>query len=70
MRDSLQIHDPQENIMGQFDFPFFTRKHDSFGSPSMMINKNNNDVKQFLDEEGMEGNNSKRKMVLYPLQQD
>jgi len=36
----------------------------------MMINKNNNDVKQFLDEEGMEGNNSKRKMVLYPLQQD
>ncbi|CAJ1820007.1 unnamed protein product [Sphenostylis stenocarpa] len=41
-----------------FDFPFFTRKHDSFGS-SMMLNNNNNlslayDVKELLFEEGME----------------
>ncbi|KAK7274397.1 hypothetical protein RIF29_15482 [Crotalaria pallida] len=41
-----------------FDFPFFTRKHDSFGS-SMMVNNNNNlslayDVKEILFEEGTE----------------
>ncbi|CAJ2671253.1 unnamed protein product [Trifolium pratense] len=41
-----------------FDFPFFTRKQDSFGS-SMMANNNNNlslayDVKELLYEEGME----------------
>jgi len=41
-----------------FDFPFFTRKHDSFGS-SMLLNNNNNlslayDVKELLFEEGME----------------
>ncbi|KAG4922446.1 hypothetical protein AAZX31_18G215200 [Glycine max] len=40
-----------------FDFPFFTRKHDSFGS-SMMINNNNlslaYDVKELLFEEGIE----------------
>ncbi|KAK7389936.1 hypothetical protein VNO78_25233 [Psophocarpus tetragonolobus] len=47
-----------------FDFPFFTRKHDSFGS-SMMLNNNNNlslayDVKDLLFEEGMEVLNKKR----------
>ncbi|RDX66323.1 ATP-dependent helicase BRM, partial [Mucuna pruriens] len=40
-----------------FDFPFFTRKHDSFGS-SMLVNNNNlslaYDVKELLFEEGME----------------
>jgi len=30
----------------------------------MMVNKNNNDVKELLDEEGMEANNSRRKMVI------
>ncbi|XP_043805233.1 ATP-dependent helicase BRM isoform X3 [Manihot esculenta] len=47
-----------------FDFPFFTRKHDSIGS-SGMINTNNNltlayDVKDLLFEEGMEVLNKKR----------
>ncbi|BAT97960.1 ATP-dependent helicase [Vigna angularis] len=46
-----------------FDFPFFTRKHDSFGS-SMMLNNNNlslaYDVKDLLFEEGMEVLNKKR----------
>ncbi|TKY63934.1 ATP-dependent helicase BRM [Spatholobus suberectus] len=47
-----------------FDFPFFTRKHDSFGS-SMMLNNSNNlslayDVKDLLFEEGMEVLNKKR----------
>ncbi|KAF2315290.1 hypothetical protein GH714_038735 [Hevea brasiliensis] len=47
-----------------FDFPFFTRKHDSIGS-SGMINANNNlalayDVKDLLFEEGMEVLNKKR----------
>ncbi|XP_015947498.1 ATP-dependent helicase BRM [Arachis duranensis] len=47
-----------------FDFPSFTRKHDSFGS-SMMVNNNNNlslayDVKDLLLEEGMEVLNKKR----------
>lgn len=47
-----------------FDFPFFTRKHDSFGS-SMMVNGNNNlslayDVKDLLFEEGMEVLTKKR----------
>ncbi|XP_061360032.1 ATP-dependent helicase BRM [Gastrolobium bilobum] len=47
-----------------FDFPFFTRKHDSFGS-SLMVNNNNNlslayDVKELLYEEGMEVLNSRR----------
>ncbi|XP_059634204.1 ATP-dependent helicase BRM [Cornus florida] len=47
-----------------FDFPFFTRKHDSFGS-TMMVNNNNNltlayDVKDLLFEEGMEVLNKKR----------
>ncbi|CDP08793.1 unnamed protein product [Coffea canephora] len=41
-----------------FDFPVFTRKHDSFGS-SLMMNNNNNltlayDIKDLLAEEGME----------------
>ncbi|TKY65425.1 ATP-dependent helicase BRM [Spatholobus suberectus] len=39
-----------------FDFPFFTRKHDSFGS-SMMVNNNlplAYDVKELLFEEGTE----------------
>lgn len=41
-----------------FDFPFFTRKHDSFGS-AMTVNSNNNltlayDMKDLLHEEGME----------------
>ncbi|XP_050237936.1 ATP-dependent helicase BRM [Mercurialis annua] len=47
-----------------FDFPFFTRKHDSIGS-SGMINTNNNltlayDVKDLLFEEGAEVLNKKR----------
>ncbi|XP_015584288.2 ATP-dependent helicase BRM [Ricinus communis] len=47
-----------------FDFPFFTRKHDSIGS-SGMINTNNNlilayDVKDLLFEEGLEVLNKKR----------
>ncbi|WCJ22764.1 transcription regulatory protein SNF2 putative [Euphorbia peplus] len=47
-----------------FDFPFFTRKHDSVGS-SGMINANNNltlayDVKDLLSEEGKEVLNKKR----------
>ncbi|KAK7340271.1 hypothetical protein VNO77_20973 [Canavalia gladiata] len=47
-----------------FDFPFFTRKHDSFGS-SMMVNNNNNlslayDVKELLFEEGTEVLNKRR----------
>ncbi|KAL3536805.1 hypothetical protein ACH5RR_000171 [Cinchona calisaya] len=41
-----------------FDFPVFTRKHDSFGS-SLMMNNNNNltlayDIKDLLAEEGIE----------------
>ncbi|KAK3028777.1 hypothetical protein RJ639_037998 [Escallonia herrerae] len=47
-----------------FDFPFFTRKHDTFGS-AMMVNNNNNltlayDVKDLLLEEGVEVLNKKR----------
>ncbi|CAI9279148.1 unnamed protein product [Lactuca saligna] len=47
-----------------FDFPFFTRKHDSFGS-SMMLNNNNNlslayDVKDLFLEEGTEVVNKRR----------
>ncbi|KAM5555391.1 ATP-dependent helicase BRM [Rosa sericea] len=53
-----------------FDFPFFTRKHDSFGS-AMMVNNNSNssnnnnltlayDVKDLLFEEGVEVLNKKR----------
>jgi SWI/SNF-related matrix-associated actin-dependent regulator of chromatin subfamily A protein 2/4 len=47
-----------------FDFPFFTRKQDSFGS-SMMANNSNNlslayDVKELLYEEGMEVFNKRR----------
>lgn len=47
-----------------FDFPFFTRKHDAFGS-SMMLNNNNNltlayDVKDILVEEGLEVLHMKR----------
>ncbi|KAK6920103.1 Glutamine-Leucine-Glutamine, QLQ [Dillenia turbinata] len=47
-----------------FDFPFFTRKHDSFGSP-IMVNTNNNltlayDIKDLLLEEGMEVLKKKR----------
>lgn len=47
-----------------FDFPYFTRKHDSFGS-AMAVNNNNNltlayDVKDLLFEEGMEVINKKR----------
>lgn len=47
-----------------FDFPFFTRKHDAFGS-SMMLNNNNNlalayDVKDLLVDEGAEMINKKR----------
>ncbi|KAK4794121.1 hypothetical protein SAY86_012115 [Trapa natans] len=46
-----------------FDFPFFTRKHDSFGTG--LINNNNNltlayDVKDVLLEEGQEMINKKR----------
>lgn len=39
--------------MGQFDFPF-SRKCDS-------LTKNNNDVEEFLEEQGNEVHNSKRK---------
>ncbi|KAL1360464.1 hypothetical protein HN51_005856 [Arachis hypogaea] len=46
-----------------FDFPFFTRKHDSFGS-SMMLNHNNlslaYDVKELLYDEGVQVLNKKR----------
>ncbi|KAG6730067.1 hypothetical protein I3842_01G060800 [Carya illinoinensis] len=47
-----------------FDFPFFTRKHDSFGS-AMMVNSNNHltlayDVKDLLCDEGMEVLTKKR----------
>lgn len=47
-----------------FDFPFFTRKHDTFGS-AMMVNNNNNltlayDVKDLLHEEGVEVLSKKR----------
>ncbi|CAN1237239.1 ATP-dependent helicase BRM [Linum grandiflorum] len=47
-----------------FDFPFFTRKHDSIGS-SGMFNTNNNltlayDVKELLSEEGAEVLSKKR----------
>ncbi|XP_071741486.1 ATP-dependent helicase BRM-like [Rutidosis leptorrhynchoides] len=47
-----------------FDFPFFTRKHDAFGS-SMMHSNNNNlalayDVKDLLVDEGVEMVNKKR----------
>ncbi|XP_028770422.1 ATP-dependent helicase BRM isoform X2 [Neltuma alba] len=47
-----------------FDFPFFTRKHDSFGS-SMMVSSNNNlllayDVRDLLAEEGTEVLSKKR----------
>ncbi|KAJ7951159.1 ATP-dependent helicase BRM-like [Quillaja saponaria] len=47
-----------------FDFPSFTRKHDSFGS-AMMVNNNNNlslayDVKHILSEGGVEVLNRKR----------
>ncbi|KAF9668977.1 hypothetical protein SADUNF_Sadunf14G0059600 [Salix dunnii] len=47
-----------------FDFPFFTRKHDSVGSTGM-VNTNNNltlayGVKDLLFEEGMEMLNKKR----------
>lgn len=47
-----------------FDFPFFTRKHDSIGS-GVMVNNNNNltlayDVKDLLLEEGVEIFNKKR----------
>ncbi|KAK7394748.1 hypothetical protein VNO78_15285 [Psophocarpus tetragonolobus] len=51
MGSSRKYHGPL------FDFPFFTRKHDSFGS-SMMVNNNNlslaYDVKELLFEEGIE----------------
>ncbi|XP_019432983.1 PREDICTED: ATP-dependent helicase BRM-like isoform X1 [Lupinus angustifolius] len=47
-----------------FDFPFFTRKHDSFGS-SVMVSNNNNlslayDVKEILYEEGVDVLTKKR----------
>ncbi|GMH00503.1 hypothetical protein Nepgr_002342 [Nepenthes gracilis] len=47
-----------------FDFPFFTRKHDSLGA-AMIANNNNNltlsyDIKDLLVEEGMEVLNKKR----------
>nr|XP_043621602.1 ATP-dependent helicase BRM [Erigeron canadensis]XP_043621603.1 ATP-dependent helicase BRM [Erigeron canadensis] len=47
-----------------FDFPFFTRKHDAFGS-SMMLNSNNNltlayDLKDLIAEDGTEVINKKR----------
>ncbi|KAF5756878.1 putative DNA helicase chromatin remodeling SNF2 family [Helianthus annuus] len=47
-----------------FDFPFFTRKHDAFGS-SMMVNNNNNltlayDMKDVLAEEGVESINKRK----------
>ncbi|KAM1019379.1 hypothetical protein ACFX13_041467 [Malus domestica] len=51
-----------------FDFPFFTRKHDSLGSGVMVNNNNNNnnnltlayDVKDLVFEEGVEVLNKKR----------
>ncbi|XP_010275655.1 PREDICTED: ATP-dependent helicase BRM-like isoform X2 [Nelumbo nucifera] len=47
-----------------FDFPFFTRKHDSFGSAVVLNNMNNlmlgYDVKDLLFEEGTEVLNKKR----------
>ncbi|XP_030489988.2 ATP-dependent helicase BRM [Cannabis sativa] len=48
-----------------FDFPFFTRKHDSLGPGTMNSNNNNNltlayDVKDLLFEEGVEVLNKKR----------
>ncbi|XP_077223667.1 transcription regulatory protein SNF2 isoform X2 [Tasmannia lanceolata] len=47
-----------------FDFPFFTRRHDSFSSSSTVNNTNNltiaYDVKDLLFEEGMEVLNKKR----------
>ncbi|XP_076956925.1 ATP-dependent helicase BRM-like [Bidens hawaiensis] len=51
-----------------FDFPFFTRKHDAFGS-SMMINNNNNltlayEIKDLLVEEGAELINKKKNETL------
>ncbi|XP_027348817.1 ATP-dependent helicase BRM isoform X2 [Abrus precatorius] len=76
--DAIQINKPaqastvaQPNDVGSarkyhgplFDFPFFTRKHDSFGS-SMMVNNNNlslaYDVKELLFEEGVEVLNKRR----------
>ncbi|CAI9292151.1 unnamed protein product [Lactuca saligna] len=47
-----------------FDFPFFTRKHDAFGS-SMMLSNNNNltlayDLKDLISQEGVEVVNKKR----------
>ncbi|XP_071697704.1 ATP-dependent helicase BRM-like isoform X2 [Rutidosis leptorrhynchoides] len=47
-----------------FDFPFFTRKHDAFGS-SMMLNNNNNltlayDLKDIIAQEGVEVVNKRR----------
>ncbi|XP_022974568.1 ATP-dependent helicase BRM [Cucurbita maxima] len=47
-----------------FDFPYFTRKHDSFGS-AVAVNNNNNltlayNVKDLLFEEGLEVINKKR----------
>lgn len=47
-----------------FDFPVFTRKHDSFGS-AMMVNSTNNltlayNVKDLLSEEGLEVLNRRR----------
>ncbi|XP_010255301.1 PREDICTED: ATP-dependent helicase BRM [Nelumbo nucifera] len=48
-----------------FDFPFFTRKHDSLGSAMVISNLGNlklaYDVKDLLFEEGIEGLNKKRK---------
>lgn len=47
-----------------FDFPFFTRRHDSFGSTTMINNANNltmaYDVKDLLFKEGMEVLSMKR----------
>ncbi|KAI9089885.1 hypothetical protein K1719_028855 [Acacia pycnantha] len=55
-----------------FDFPFFTRKHDSFGS-SMMVSNNNNlllayDVKDLLAEEGMKVLDKKRRENLKKIE--
>ncbi|KAL4562685.1 hypothetical protein LXL04_026715 [Taraxacum kok-saghyz] len=46
-----------------FDFPFFTRKHDAFGS-STMLNNNNNltlayDLKDLISQENLESSNKK-----------
>ncbi|XP_004510773.1 ATP-dependent helicase BRM isoform X2 [Cicer arietinum] len=85
--ESMQItKPPQANTVSQpkdagptrkyygplFDFPFFTRKHDSFGS-SMMVNNSNNlslayDVKDLLFEEGVEVLNKKRKENLKKIE--